>query len=836
MTNYVGPDGPTTAKLAIVAEKPSHDEIAIGKPLVGPTGQMLMRILARVGLKRSDVYLTNAVKHVDFVGNPTDSDLRREQPALFRELASLPNLNCIVALGQSSLVALSNFAYNDITARRGSVLQSFIRKKMVPTFHTSYIVRGNWEMEPVVTFDLARAKKQSEFPEIRRTERHFNIMPTFDEALDWLHHLESGEWLSFDLETRRAGPHMNWYITHFGASNDPLEGFCIPLAYQDRRPYWTPQQECQIWRAIQHLLELPHKRYVTQNGLNADCWWLYRHGIHTPYMSRGFDTMLGHRYLAADLPHALDFLVSIYTEEEYYKDESGKHEDDARRVTDEQYQIYNCKDAAVTLAVAWAEIEDMKELDLYDYYMAEKQSQWDVLFEMRKIGFHVDKAKKAILTTKLERVVQEHARQLNSTLGWVPNTKSPIDMARVLERFDIRPTITPKTKKAKISEERLLAYAHQKPESRPTITSCLEITSQRTLLGSFLRLTTDPLDFYHATYDLSKAKTGRLSSEGADEGHLLPPKKKAGPQLMNVPRSLRGMFKTDGDNCCDVAHFDAGDLPHSRWSHWPPITVDYDELTSFDFTQAEPHVVAWLAQDLFYINALLSGKDVHRIAGTVIFRGYDTSSGVLPPDDLITSIPKFCDKCLASGEPECTHSERYLSKRCKNGFAYRMGVERLMTVLRGDNIFITKPQAELIKSRVLTLPLVAWWESVRRDLQTNRWLTNIYGTKKEFYGLLDDKTLGEALSWLAQSAVTHLTCRAMRLLDSQFKRDGVQARVVTQTHDSIVINHNKTLRPYIHRVIESVTTYPTMVHGRELNIPKEITHGPTWSDQEKCQC
>ena len=336
MNYYVGPEGPTTAKLAIVAEKPARDEVREHRPLVGTDGQRLMRYLNRVGLKREEVYLTNAVKHFDTFDNPTNDDIRREQPALFRELGGLSNLNCVVALGNAALVSLSNFHYNDIGHRRGSKILAFNRKKMVPTYHTGYVRQGNWEMGSVVEFDLARAKRESEFPEIRRAERHFNIMPTFTEALEWFRYLEQGDWLSFDLEMRKAGPHMNWYMTHFGACTNPSEGFCIPLCYQNRQSYWTAEQEVVIFRRINQLLNLRHKRYVTQNGLNADCWWLYRHGITAPYMAQGFDTMLAHRYIAPGLPHALEFLTSIYTEEEYYKDESGKH-DAETRVSDEQY-------------------------------------------------------------------------------------------------------------------------------------------------------------------------------------------------------------------------------------------------------------------------------------------------------------------------------------------------------------------------------------------------------------------------------------------------------------------------------------------------------------------
>src|SRR5215469_9395425 len=194
MNNWVGSEGPRTAKLAVVAEKPSWDERTQGRPLVGLTGKMLRNYLNRAGLDAghieyrkvkyqdgeilepymtfaTNVYLTNAVKTVDYIGNPSEREIKNEQLALYRELEGLPNLNCILALGQIALIALSNFNYNDITHRRGSVIQSFIRRKMVPTFHTSYIQRGNWEMGPVVQFDINRAVAQSQFPEIRRKER-----------------------------------------------------------------------------------------------------------------------------------------------------------------------------------------------------------------------------------------------------------------------------------------------------------------------------------------------------------------------------------------------------------------------------------------------------------------------------------------------------------------------------------------------------------------------------------------------------------------------------------------------------------------------------------------
>ena len=661
-------------------------------------------------------------------------------------------------------------------------------------------------MAPVVEFDLARAKKESEFPEIRRPERYYNVMPTFREAIDWLNHLEAdGEWLSFDIETRKSGPHMNWYMTTIAFSSDPREGFCIPFSKQDRTPYWSLHEEATLWRRIQRLLALPRKRYVTQNGL-FDCWNLYRHGIITPYMSKGFDTMYAHRYLAADLPHALDFLVSIYTEEEYYKDESGKFEGEVR-VSDQQFQVYNAKDAAMTLEVAHNMIEDLVEYNMYDYYMAHKQSQFDALLAMRASGFRVNKEKKSQLVDAFAKGVRDEEDALEQTLGWRPNTKSPIHMQRIFDRYGVTPRRTKVTHQPVIDEEHLLIYAQRYDNARELLLKCIDINQRRTMLSMYNLMTTDPQGFYHASYDLSKAKSGRLASEGPDEGHLLPKKRHAGPQMQNQPRRMRAMFIPDNP--------------------------EHDEITNFDFTQAEPHVVAWDSNDIFYINALLSGKDVHRIAGLCIFKGYNPV-GDLPSDELIATIPKICDKCLAIGEQECTHSPRYLAKRCKNGIAYGMKVPRLQQVLRGDNIFIAKDIAELIVGRVRTEALIAWQDRIASQLKT-RWLTNIYGTKKEFYGQIDDAALRDALSWTAQSAVTHLTCHAMRFIHSGIIQQRLPAALKTQTHDSCTISHSRSVRGEITALVAAATYLPVMVHGRELVIPHEITHGPSWGEQYKAK-
>src|SRR5438270_6338662 len=62
-TRTVFGEGPQDARVMIVGEQPGDKEDLAGKPFVGPAGSLLDAALAEARLDRSEVYITNAVKH-----------------------------------------------------------------------------------------------------------------------------------------------------------------------------------------------------------------------------------------------------------------------------------------------------------------------------------------------------------------------------------------------------------------------------------------------------------------------------------------------------------------------------------------------------------------------------------------------------------------------------------------------------------------------------------------------------------------------------------------------------------------------------------------------------
>lgn len=389
MSFTVKSEGPLTATLAVVAEKGAAEEVKYGRPMVGPTGSLIREHLSHAGMDAGsgygynipvkgrasqEVYLTNAVHNfVNPYANPTCSDLIREQPRLYRELGLLPNLRCIVACGAHAFASLTNFKYcnkiilnsepeTGIVSRRGSKYVTPFGTKLVAALHPAFYVRGEWRYRSVTQFDFNRAVKEANTFGTVITPRDFYSRPDFKEFIwyaDELIRHPRSPYLSFDIETFQ-GKYGTWYVSCIGFSDHPQRAFCIPIMYRDRRPFWPDlHTEGLVWRTIQRLLDLPDRTYVTQNGHAFDCWQLYKHHIATPHMGHGFDTYTGHMLLAPDLPHDLGFLVSIYTEEPYYKDESGRNE--KLPISDEQFWIYNCKDASLTLEVATGPDTSCKE-------------------------------------------------------------------------------------------------------------------------------------------------------------------------------------------------------------------------------------------------------------------------------------------------------------------------------------------------------------------------------------------------------------------------------------------------------------------------------------------
>ena len=146
-TQTVFGEGPKAATLMLVGEQPGDQEDLSGKPFVGPAGKMLDRALAEAGIERSEVYVTNTVKHFKWEPRgkrrihqkPNSREIAACRPWLEAELRIVrPQL--LVCLGSTAAQAIFGPAFR-VTRERGKVLRSELAPRVVATVHPSSLLR-----------------------------------------------------------------------------------------------------------------------------------------------------------------------------------------------------------------------------------------------------------------------------------------------------------------------------------------------------------------------------------------------------------------------------------------------------------------------------------------------------------------------------------------------------------------------------------------------------------------------------------------------------------------------------------------------------------------------
>src|SRR5690349_577685 len=146
-TQTVFGEGPKDATMVLVGEQPGDYEDVAGKPFVGPAGKIMDQALEEAGIDRSQVYVTNAVKHFKWEPRgkrrihqkPNSREMAACRPWLEAELRIvMPNL--VVAMGATAAQAVFGPGFR-VTRERGKVLSSELAPRVLATVHPSSLLR-----------------------------------------------------------------------------------------------------------------------------------------------------------------------------------------------------------------------------------------------------------------------------------------------------------------------------------------------------------------------------------------------------------------------------------------------------------------------------------------------------------------------------------------------------------------------------------------------------------------------------------------------------------------------------------------------------------------------
>ncbi len=334
--------------IMLVGEAWGKEEAERGLPFVGASGKLLNALLSQVGIERRDCFVTNV-----FNFQPERNDLKTlcgkkaegipgypainkggyilaqytsELDRLFTEILNFePTL--IIALGATPAWAL--LKYPSIKSIRGAPLFATInaRKfKVFPTYHPAAVLR-EWKLRPIMLADLTKARRESEFPEIRRPKREVWIEPCYDDLLRFeREYILPSPVLSIDIET------VADQITCIGFAPSIDRTLVVPFfsASHAGQSYWpTVAEETRVWNWVLRICHLK-KVIVGQNFLYDVNFLWKQYGITVPHAAE--DTMLLHHALQPEMEKSLGFQGSIYTDEQAWKtSHRKKHNETVKR-------------------------------------------------------------------------------------------------------------------------------------------------------------------------------------------------------------------------------------------------------------------------------------------------------------------------------------------------------------------------------------------------------------------------------------------------------------------------------------------------------------------------
>ncbi len=410
--------------------------------------------------------------------------------------------------------------------------------------------------------------------------------------------------------------------------------------------------------------------------------------------------------------------------------------------------------------------EELERQGMHELYYTIELPLTRVLAGMETAGFRVDAEGLRAYGAELAARVAALQEEIYDLVGYAFNLNSPKQLGEALF-VKLGLPAKKKTKSGYSTSAEVLEelrYAH------PAVELLLQYRQLAKLQSTYCDALADKADRsgrIHSTLIQTETRTGRISS--------------AEPNLQNIPvrqeegRLLRSFFgAADGYLLCDA-----------------------------DYSQIELRVLAHMAEDETMIDAFLQGKDIHTITAAQVF-------GL--PVEMVT--------------PDL----RSRAKAVNFGIVYGIGAFSL-----AKDIGVTRKEAEAyINGYFATYAGVKRFmeRSVEAAKETGYAVT-AYGRRRELPELKASnaalRSFGErvARNMPIQGTAADIIKIAMLRVSDRLEREGLDARLIMQVHDELIVEARADLAEYVCRLLEE-----EMAAAASLRVPLlvEAHSGKTWYD------
>jgi uracil-DNA glycosylase family 4 len=425
-------EGSTQATCLVLGDYPWVDELRQNRPIAGAKRQILDHWLQSKQISKHLIRIENlhpTLPKTNSIDTISTESLQEDIEEVFCRITQMPHLNLIVTFGNYSTFALTNKGKVRATLRKGSLFQEMSvseaerkadisvlrgsiyqytdlngRKiKVIPALHPRDIIKfPKWGKRSSKDWEkIAKEMQNSNYYQVPRVHV---IDPTEWEVKNFTNQLVENETttkgLSVDIET------WGKKLSCVGFAPNEYLSVTIPTTTREQLDTFLPY--------IHRLCALQTPK-IFCNGL-YDTYWLDYYKI--PVNNYLWDIQYMHHALDPIESHSLNFLASIYSKENYWKDEAKDADEVLKYSKDlDALWTYNGKDCCVSYEV-WANLlREMRKENTLHLYLSLYYPLLEPLLRMSRQGVRIDRKAQNRWRLTIEQQQREIRNKLEDIAG-----------------------------------------------------------------------------------------------------------------------------------------------------------------------------------------------------------------------------------------------------------------------------------------------------------------------------------------------------------------------------------------------------------------------------------
>jgi len=366
-------------------------------------------------------------------------------------------------------------------------------------------------------------------------------------------------------------------------------------------------------------------------------------------------------------------------------------------------------------------------------------------------GIPIDKEELEKKLKEQERLLQK--KVMDFMVKYRIDPMSPKQVGELLtKRFKLD---LPKTGKGNVStDDRVLSeYA-----SHPVVSELLDIRGMKKVIEKLQEIK-------------ERIRGNRVYPEFKQIGAITGRMASMNPNVQNIPRNLRGIFKAEEGNVFVIA----------------------------DFSQIELRIASEYVGEEKMLQAFRQGKDLHRYTASVF---------------------------LGKPEEEITKEERQLAKAVNFGLIYGISAKGLVEYAKTYGIDLSLESAQKIRDSFFEYytSFKAWHERVKRELKEYK--------ESRGHTLLGRPyvahTFPDAVNYPIQGTGADLLKLSVLMFDAELRREGLKAKVVNLVHDEILVECKEEYAEYIKELLKRAMLHAGRVILKQVPVEVEVFVNNRW--------